>query len=563
MKINYVPGLALRFYPGLSREAYDAVDTYIASNCKIAIFTGTAPSETDLWNLSNFSAYVTANTSKLVYQETTQLQFSYDGFKHKRVIQRYPIDSTAITPLIASIAQDSAAVTAGTAIGTDNSLYALVYCPDKDTTLNTTGNDLIMLIPNVGSGATDFCSLSKTNFAANESMYFRNLTISLFQGYQITDTLINGQYEDPLNPGQMITGPVDSKKSVYINKVWGNRLSEAYRDCFVSRDTNFKLRYNGTLSSSIIYAGRVGYFGDLSFFDTSDIANKSGAAYIPRIYDTVTSTWSTNLINLADLDFTIYYGYIVNESVINLLNEINSKNLLRQLSLDSAILENTSATLAGTKRFASVYGDTFGRLAIDTTLYPYNSDLFLGALTKLFLASHSSTNLKNSIRQILIEQGFDTGMIDSALKSIIPIGFDNTKYSSVFDAANNVLTIQNATPAKLKTRYKKSINNPSNEQLYILIPRFMARAAIENPNNSYGSGLYRYSSLGSVSYPATQKVIDGEVVDNTTQRIRQQDYTAISVGVTGNGETDLEYDNLDIIDYIDSFTAMVKIPNKF
>ena len=69
--------------------------------------------------------------------------------------------------------------------------------------------------------------------------------------------------------------------------------------------------------------------------------------------------------------------------------------------------------------------------------------------------------------------------------------------------------------------------------------------------------------MSSVSYPATSKVIDGEVVDNSTQRIRQQDYTAISIGLTGNGNTDLEYDLLDTIDYIDSFTAMIKIPNKF
>ena len=66
MKINYVPGLALRFFPGLSREPYDAVDTYVASNCKIAIFTGTAPTEQSLWNLTNFDDYVTANTDKLV-----------------------------------------------------------------------------------------------------------------------------------------------------------------------------------------------------------------------------------------------------------------------------------------------------------------------------------------------------------------------------------------------------------------------------------------------------------------------------------------------------------------
>ena len=155
-------------------------------------------------------------------------------------------------------------------------------------------------------------------------------------------------------------------------------------------------------------------------------------------------------------------------------------------------------------------------------------------------------------------------MITSALRSIIPIGFDNTKYTSSFDKDTNVLAIQNTTPAKLKTRYKKTIHNPTNEQLYILVPRFMNRAAIENPYGITQLGQTDfYWSFSSVSYPATQKVIDGEVVDNTTQRIRQQDYTAVSIGLTGNGNTDLEYDLLDVVDYIDSFTTMVKISSTY
>ena len=52
MIINYVPGLALRFFPGLSREPNDAVAEYIVNNAKIAIFTGTAPTEQALWNLT-------------------------------------------------------------------------------------------------------------------------------------------------------------------------------------------------------------------------------------------------------------------------------------------------------------------------------------------------------------------------------------------------------------------------------------------------------------------------------------------------------------------------------
>lgn len=591
MKINYVPGLALRFFPGLSRELYDAVDEYIASNCKIAIFTGTAPTEQQVWNLANFNDYVTANTANLVYQETTQLKFTYDGFKHKRVIQRYPIDSTNITTLTGVVAQDSVAIAAG-ALETPNSLYALVYCPDKDTTLNTTGNDLVLFIPNVGSGATDFCSLSKTNFTSGENIYFRNLTVSLFQGYQITDTLINGEYEDPLNPGQMITGPVDSKKSVYINKVWANRISEAYRDCFISRaNNNFKIKCHTQTGGANLYDyTNVSFSAFTNYMSTGlvsddDSGNASAYIFSLRKYNKSTSTWENSTL-FSEMSTKIYKGFLGNQSLIDLIDEINSKAILGQLGNIITLTATGVNTVTWNSLHRFMFHDLNGN-AINYPPYPAPSqipelyslngmtfnpgkiDVLPALLVKYIInQSHVSDNLRNSISQLLIELGFDEGLVNSALKSVVPIDFDLSKYNSAFDATSGVLTIQNQTPAKLKTRYKKLINNPTNEQLYIVLPRYLNSWAIENPKlgenfamNNPGS-LYQ-GTFGSVSYPATQKVIDGEVVDNTTQRIRQQDYTAISIGITGNGDSDLEYDLLDVIDYIDSFTAMVKIPNKF
>lgn len=586
MKINYVPGLALRFYPGLSRELYDAVDTYVAMGCKIAIFTGTAPTEPEMWNLTNFTDYVTANADTLVYQETTQLQFSYDGFKHKRVIQRYPVDSTVITPLIAPIAQDQAEIDLG-AIKTDNSLYALIYCPDKDTTLNTVGNDLVLLVPNVGTGSTDFCSLSKVNFTAGDSIYFRNLTISLFQGYQITDTLITEVQEDPENPGQNINVPVDSKKSVYLNKTWGQRISEAYRDCFISKGSMLLKSYiesggatKGNYTSSYEY-----YTNALNdFIMTPDdlVPVSYSMVFALRKFNKTTGLWENSLL-FNELSTKVYKGFLGNQSLINLIDEINTKALLGQLgSISSLVTSGTTLTYNSANRFCFLQGgspvaypsyrftDTLIaplKLLSGTTPGPVTKDIIPGLLVKYIInQSHVSENLKNSITQLLIELGFDEGMVTSALKSIVPIDFDLTKYSSTYDKDQNILTIQNGTPSKLKNRYKKTIHNPTNEQMYILLPRYLNRAAIENPYvlNYYLTGFHQAEwSMSSVSYPATSKVIDGEVVDNSTQRIRQQDYTAISIGVTGNGNTDLEYDLLDVIDYVDSFTAMIKIPNKF
>lgn len=595
MKINYVPGLALRFYPGLSRELYDAVDTYVATGCKIAIFTGTAPTEPEMWNLTNFTNYVTANADTLVYQETTQLQFSYDGFKHKRVIQRYPVDSTAITPLVSPIAQDQAEIDLG-AIKTDNSLYALIYCPDKDTTLNTVGNDLVLLVPNVGTGSTDFCSLSKVNFTAGDSIYFRNLTISLFQGYQITDTLITEVQEDPENPGQNINVPVDSKKSVYLNKTWGQRISEAYRDCFISKSSMLLKSYANfsgpgpTLQyRTSSYEYYTNALNDFIMTPDDHYPVNNSIVFALRKFNKTTGLWeNSHLFN--ELSTKVYKGFLGNQSLINLIDEINTKALLGQLgSVSSLVTSGGTLTYNTTNRFCFLLGNSGGpaaygpaayptytfaatepaplKLLSGTTPGPVTKDIIPGLLVKYIInQSHASENLKNSITQLLIELGFDEGMVTSALKSIVPIDFDLTKYSSTYDKDQNVLTIQNGNPSKLKTRYKKTIHNPTNEQMYMLLPRYLNRAAIENPYvlNYYSIGVHQAEwSMSSVSYPATSKVIDGEVVDNSTQRIRQQDYTAISIGVTGNGNTDLEYDLLDVIDYIDSFTAMIKIPNKF
>ena len=565
MIINYVPGLALRFFPGLSREPYDAVDKYLAANSKIAIFTGTAPTENELWALGNFNDYVTANQDKLVYQETTQLEFSYDGYKHKRVIQKFPVDSTSFNPLIDIIPQDL--VTKPDAIPTPNSLYALVYCPDKDTTLNIPGNDLIMLIPEVGSGSSDFCSISNHNFKKDDSLYFRNLTIALFQGYQITDTLITEKQDDPDNPGSQIDVVIDTKKSVYINKNWGNRISEAYRDCFVSRNT-FLTKYfytSGVLATKnidVINATKLlSYafcYNDYYLYTGPTGASINYMNFKLRKYNKLSSKWeNTNLET--QYSMKMYNGFICNESMINLINDINNKALTKSYpSLDTLV----GLTLITDSAVRFQLHVAYLADAKDRHL---TADLLPGMLAKhCFNASHLSQDFKDSLTQLLIELGHDEAMINSAFKSLVPIDFDVTKYSSLYNKDANILTIQNNAPAKLKTRFKNSIHNPTNEKLYIFLPRYIARSGIENELLSdVGSGSYHYSSASSVSYPDTQKVLEGEVVDYNTPRIRQQDFTAISIGKTGNGETDLEFDLIDVIDYIDSFTTMVKIPNKF
>ena len=578
MLINYVPGLALRFFPGLSREPNDAVAEYIVNNAKIAIFTGTAPTEQSLWNLTNFNDYVTANTDKLVYQETTQLKFTYDGFKHKRVIQRWPVDSTNITILNDKVAQDLLSTPEGEdAISTPNDLYALVYCPDKDVTLNTTGNDLIFLLPGVGSGSTDFCSLSTTDFAKDSEIYFRNMTVALFQGYQITDTLITEEQEDPENPGQMINVPVDTKKSVYINKVWGVKFSEAYRDCFVSRKLigtkyNYVNSYNpypptftGTTICDVS-PNMTHYMQDLNFYD-----NKSGAYSIPfllREYDLVSQSWKIGTTILwANMNQQIFNGFIVNQAVIDLIDEINNRSILGSLPLQNDLIEWYYAGLIPLQKPNTRFYFS-AESYVESRLITAFQDFLPGLLVKYLIhQSWYSETLRVSYKQLMLELGFDESMIDRAIKSLVQLNMDITKWNSSYDKDNNVLTLQNNEPIKLKNRYKKAIQNPTNEALYILLPRYMIRSNFENTyplvSNTIATTYGNYSSISSVTFPRTTKVLEGDNVDNFTQRVRINDYTAISIGQTGNGETDLEFDNIDVIDYIDSLTAMVKIPNKF
>jgi len=578
MIINYVPGLALRFFPGLSREPNDAVEDYIASNTKIAIFTGTAPTEQTLWNLTNLEEYITANADKLVYQETTQLKFSYDGFKHKRVIQRWPVDSTNITILNDKVLQDLESVPAGEdVISTPNDLYALVYCPDKDVTLNTTGNDLIFLLPNVGSGSTDFCSLSTTDFAKDSEIYFRNLTVALFQGYQITDTLITEEQEDPENPGEMINVPIDTKKSVYINKVWGTRVSEAYRDCFVSRPI-IGTKYNYVNSYGPYPPVGVGTISKTSAATTADYmqdfyhfnGGPQPQIFLIREYDPIEQTWKTNNILGQNMNSQIFNGFLINQAVIDLIDEINTRSILGSLPPQNDIIAWNIFSYSTPTHDSHRFNFT---AAIELRLSNTQNfmDLLPGLLVKYLIhQSWYSETLKVSYKQLMLELGFDESLIDRAIKSMVQLNLDITKWNSSFDKDNNILTLQNNEPIRLKDRYKKSIQNPTNEALYILLPRYMIRSNFENPypivtnpSNSTTIIAGNYSSISSVSFPRTTRVLEGDNVDNFTQRVRINDYTAISIGQTGNGKTDLEYDLIDIIDYIDSLTVMVKIPNKF
>jgi hypothetical protein len=144
--------------------------------------------------------------------------------------------------------------------------------------------------------------------------------------------------------------------------------------------------------------------------------------------------------------------------------------------------------------------------------------------------------------------------------------------------------MKNETPIRLYSRFRMSRNNPTNEQLYILLPRYLNRSLIDQPlgnhylepvvpnpptspatTGDYSSISNEFRILGStsgVSFTRTQDVLDGELINYNSNKLRIYDYTAISVGLPGSG-ADMEVDVTHTIDYIDSIQAQIKLPNQF
>ena len=96
MKINYVPGLPLRLFPQTSRDPYVAFKNFTQSECDLVLMTGNCPDTDTLWNITNLEDFLSNKQDKIVYREKHSVQFSYDGNKQKRIIQRLPINSIEI-----------------------------------------------------------------------------------------------------------------------------------------------------------------------------------------------------------------------------------------------------------------------------------------------------------------------------------------------------------------------------------------------------------------------------------------------------------------------------------
>ena len=748
MKINYVPGLPLRLFPQTSRDPYVAFKNFTQHECDLVLMTGNCPDTDTLWNITNLEDFLSNKQDKIVYREKHSVQFSYDGNKQKRIIQRLPINSIEIiaqngvipqnyvsnivitdgsvewnkayaqyqldlaeyqsinnayqvelyeynlaathynsiidayqvkvdaynnaldqyqldinkyqtdsnqyqidlaqyqddliqyqndlneynnptdpenptiteepiapiaptepvAPVAPTIPEDTtidlvaptepvrparlnepaptpppplkkgvptemnpdSQIPEHKRILSDNGIYALLKVPHKETSSNTTGNDLIILISNVGTLPDDFVSISDIHFIQGKKLNLRNLTISIFQGYQITDAVINREVEDPNNPGEVLQIPINTKKAVHMNRVWGKYLAEAYRNCFAS-DQSFTWRY-----TDVLYAGSNRSHNDsqlpvtIQQTDTCNTLTNLGTNYTGAtdpiyLMNYNGTSWSGNL----EKDIRVmHYGILVNQAVVDVIDAINSKELNEEIPLWS--------TIVNSKWFASS--------TINNTFRDKQRITAVTIVKFLLNQTWLSDAHKTSVAQILRELNLEEQLIARAMKCIIPIAITNASWTTSLNSDDNVLTVKNETPARLYSRFRMSRNNPTNEQLYILLPRYLNRSNIDQPlgnhhlepivpnppsspstTGDYSSQSDPFRLLGStsgVTFARTQDIIDGENINYNSNKLRIYDYTAISMGLPGSN-ADMEVDVLHTIDYIDSIQAQIKLPNQF
>lgn len=542
MKINYVPGLSYRFYPGLLRNFANSGDSFVTtSSYKMAIFTGDTPTNEEIKNLKNYNKYLSNNSSNLVFTENGTFNVTFDKNTLTRTFQRTPIDTKEYTILCDSVVQSS-----NVEIKSKASLYAVIYLPDKDATKNTVDNDLILVLTDVDNNPLSFVSVNKTTFLKDEKIVLRNISITLFHGYTNTDGNLITQIEDPLNPGTFIDTNVGTKTNIYLNKVWLYKLLESYKDCIIPKYDSGDLQIwhssSSTPNKNLVFCSNRDKNGlDIGLYQSSAAAG----------------------------NFVWKHGYLVNQAFIDLIEILNTKATLGLIPTMDKLCKTTNVNGNYLGEFITYFNTNVNYIV------PYNN-YSMALIYSMLLNPITNYNIGWWLKA---ELNINATLVDRALASIIPLtGMSKTNYVDTFDEAEQVLTISYTTPIKLGTKYKQSVHNAQNEKLYIFIPRLhkMDNAfqnAYHNGNVLNGPNVYatidyiantsEYRNESLCVDLANAKKIYDDNDSNLENRFSIIDYTAISIGLTDNGQTDLEYDIMDNLDYLDSFTVMMKIPNKY
>ena len=187
-------------------------------------------------------------------------------------------------------------------------------------------------------------------------------------------------------------------------------------------------------------------------------------------------------------------------------------------------------------------------------LASYNNTLALGAgysfdlvINTLYSGDKAS---RDKMVDYLVSKGLVTSTQSTQIKNIVSTlgGFVPANIVYEYTALEDVYSYSYATPVELTVPYNQTNNVgvSGKEKLYLVVPTLV--------NITYGTVTAVAGSTGSYSPLHTFF----NPVLNTT--VKQSSYIATELGDITLPESDIKYDHMDRIDYIDSFRLRFKLP---
>lgn len=187
-------------------------------------------------------------------------------------------------------------------------------------------------------------------------------------------------------------------------------------------------------------------------------------------------------------------------------------------------------------------------------LASYNNTLSLGTGYSLDLVINTLYSGDKASRDKMVDYLVSKGLITSVqatqIKTIVSTlgGFVPSNIVFEYSALEDVYSYSYATPVELLVPYNQTNNVgvSGKEKLYLFVPSLV--------NIAYGTVTAVAGSTGSYSPLHTFF----NPVLNTT--VKQSSYIATELGDITVPESDIKYDHMDRIDYIDSFRLRFKLP---
>ncbi len=122
------------------------------------------------------------------------------------------------------------------------------------------------------------------------------------------------------------------------------------------------------------------------------------------------------------------------------------------------------------------------------------------------------------------------------------------KFSMDYEPINDYYILKHDSPLKLENRWITEVNNPSSEQLYIMVEL----PSTQTFNNFNYDNYSTYTRTSATKYYRA---------DNN-QYIYQFGYLAYTLGDLSSN-SDIQFDHVDKMDYLDSLEVAIKLPRVY